>query len=63
MSFSGYRYGREGQEMTIERVLKILNGYLDQANKLKFVRKPYAWALFQTWRVVDEIEKERKEHV
>lgn len=48
--------------MTIERVLKILNGYLDQANKLKFVRKPYAWALFQTWRVVDEIEKERQNH-
>lgn len=48
--------------MTIERVLKILNGYLDQANQSKFVRKPYAWALFQTWRVVDVIEKERQNH-
>lgn len=46
--------------MTIERVLKILNGYLDQANYSKVIRKPYAWSLFQTWRVVDAIEKERE---
>ena len=47
--------------MTIERVHKIFKGYLDQALNSKFIHKPYAWALFQTWRVVDGIEKVRKD--
>lgn len=43
--------------MNSSRVKKIFEGYLGQAQKSKFILKPYSWALYHTWKVVDEIEK------
>lgn len=47
--------------MTLERVVKILRGNLLIAQKYKYIKKPFAWALYETWKEVDRIEKAREE--
>lgn len=43
--------------MTLERVIKILKGNLLIAQKNKYIRKPFAWSLYETWKEVDRFEK------
>ena len=33
----------------------------EYAEKTDYIRKPFAWAVYQTWKWVDEREKPRKE--
>lgn len=44
--------------MSFEKAIKILITKLGEARRDKTIRKPLAWALYQTWRIVDEKEKE-----
>lgn len=41
---------------TVERIFE--KNY-QTALKLEYIRKPYAWALYQTWEEVDKKEKKR----
>lgn len=45
--------------MTFEKAVKILITKLGEARRNQGIRKPLAWALYQTWRMADEKEKER----
>lgn len=46
--------------MTIRRMLNTLLENLEIAKKSSYVKKPYSWALYQTWKTVNrEEEKER----
>lgn len=42
---------------TVERIFE--KNY-QTALKLEYIRKPYAWALYQTWEEVDKKEKKRE---
>ena len=44
--------------MNFEKAIKILIVKLEEARRNKVIRKPLAWALYQTWKVVDSKEKE-----
>lgn len=48
--------------MTIRRMLNTLLENLEIAQKSHYVKKPYSWALYQTWKTIDAIEKERTEN-
>lgn len=43
--------------MTINRILNILLEKLEIAQKSPYVKKPYSWALYYTWKTVDALEK------
>ena len=45
--------------MTFEKALKILITKLGEASHNKMIRKPMAWAFYETWKVVNEKEKEQ----
>lgn len=45
--------------MTFEKALKILITKLGEARHNKMIRKPMAWAFYETWKVVNEKEKEQ----
>lgn len=40
--------------MKIETAIKYLYKQYDQAKTMDYVKKPLAWALYQTWRYVDK---------
>lgn len=42
--------------MTFEKVIKLLCDYYGRALTLDYVQKPLAWALYQTWKIVDSKE-------
>ena len=46
--------------MTEQQMLTILKNNLDRARDSKWVYKPMSWALYQTWKEVDEKERVRK---
>ena len=46
--------------MQIDKVIELLKTNYDRALSLSFVRKPLAWALYTTWKYVDQKEKARK---
>lgn len=46
--------------MTIRRMLNTLLENLEIAKKSSYVKKPYSWALYQTWKTVNAVEKERE---
>lgn len=48
--------------MTVGRMNKILMQNLLIAQKYKYIRKPFAWALYETWKEVDRIEKVREKN-
>lgn len=52
--------------MTFEKAIKILIAKLGEARRNKTIQKPLAWALYQTWKIVDEkerdIERKRKDN-
>ena len=45
--------------MNIEEALKILVPIYESAKVNPFIRKPLAYAIYLTWKVVEEIEKPR----
>lgn len=45
--------------MTFEKAVKILITKLGEARHNKMIRKPMAWAFYETWKVVNEKEKEQ----
>ncbi len=46
--------------MTLKDAIKLLEAEYDKAVKLKgYVNKPIAYALYNTWKIVDEKEKGR----
>lgn len=46
--------------MTLERALKIFYENYNKALSFDFVEKPISYALYQTWRYCDSVEKPRK---
>lgn len=49
--------------ITPSKVIDKFMENLDTAFKRNYVRKPHAWALYETWKWVDENEKERQTDV
>lgn len=45
--------------MSFEKAIKILITYMGEARRNNMIKKPLAWALYQTWKVVEVKEKER----
>lgn len=45
--------------MTLEKAVKLLEEKYEQAQKMEYVQKPLAWALFQTWKEVDSTKDEK----
>lgn len=45
--------------MTLEKAIKLLEEKYEQAQKMEYVQKPLAWALFQTWKEVDSMKDEK----
>lgn len=43
--------------MTIEHAIKYLYRQYEVAKTMEYIKKPLAWALYQTWRYVDKEEK------
>ena len=46
--------------MTLEKAVKLLEEKYDQAQKMEYVQKPLAWALYQTWKEVDSMKYEKQ---
>lgn len=46
--------------MTIQRMIDTLLENLEIAQKSSYVKKPFSWALYQTWKLIDKLEKERE---
>ena len=42
--------------MTIEKAIKYLYRQYENAKAMEYIKKPLAWALYQTWRYVDKEE-------
>lgn len=47
--------------MTIRDVIKRLHERYEMGQKRDYVLKPLSWALYQTWKDIDAIEKPRKD--
>ena len=48
--------------MTLEKAIKLLQKEYEEAKKEPFVQKPLAYALYHTWKKVDEkLNNKRKE--
>lgn len=45
--------------MTIGKIIDYFISFYYQAKDNSYIHKPYAWALYQTWKLVDEKEKGR----
>ena len=45
--------------MTLEKAVKLLEEKYEQAQKMEYVQKPLAWALYQTWKEVDSMKDEK----
>lgn len=45
--------------MTLEKAVKLLEEKYKQAQKMEYVQKPLAWALYQTWKEVDSMKDEK----
>ena len=41
--------------ITIEKAIEILKAEYERAKNMKYVQKPLAWALYHTWKKVDEM--------
>lgn len=45
------------KEYTLEVAIETLKDVYEKARKMDWVFKPVSWALYQTWRFVDQFEK------
>lgn len=43
-----------------ESVIKLIDEEYEKAKALPYIRKPMAYAVLQAWKVIYQIEKERK---
>ena len=46
--------------MELEKAIELLETKYEQANKMEYVQRPLAWALFQVWKEVDSMKDEKK---
>lgn len=46
--------------MTLDKAIELLRANYKTALNLKWVRKPLAWALYQTWHEADRQQTENK---
>lgn len=46
--------------MTLDKAIELLRANYKTALNLKWVRKPLAWALYQTWHEADKQQAESK---
>ncbi|MBQ7222380.1 MAG: hypothetical protein IJS02_02815 [Bacteroidales bacterium] len=44
----------------LEKIVRRIINYHGEAIRGTFIRKPWAWALYQTWKWMDEHEKPRE---
>lgn len=42
--------------ITLEKAIKTLEAEYERAKKIPYVQKPLAWALYHTWKKVDEMK-------
>ena len=42
--------------ITLEKAIEILKAEYERAKNMKYVQKPLAWALYYTWKKVDEMK-------
>ncbi len=47
--------------ITREQVIKQFLKYVECAEKALYIRKPFSWAAYQTWKWVNTKEKDRNE--
>ena len=40
--------------ITIDKAIEILKENFERAQKLEYVKRPLAWALYQTWKRVED---------
>jgi hypothetical protein len=53
------RLSRRRDSMTeLDKAIKFLREQYERAKRIEFIHNPLAWALYQTWRHVDEPPKE-----
>ena len=45
--------------MTLEKAVELLEEKYERAQKMEYVQKPLAWALYQTWKEVDSMKDEK----
>ena len=45
--------------MTLEQAIEMLKIEYERAQKLKYVQKPLAYALYQVWKKADKCRKEK----
>lgn len=45
--------------MTLEKAVKLLEEKYEQAQKMEYVQKPLAWALYQVWKEVNSMKDEK----
>ena len=41
--------------MTLEQAIELLRKEYERAKYIPYVKRPLAWALFQTWKKVDKM--------
>ena len=46
--------------MNLEKAIKLLESEYERAKNMEYVKKPLAWALFQTWKAVDSMKCEKQ---
>lgn len=42
--------------MTLEQAIELLRKEYERAKHIPYVKRPLAWALFQTWKKVDQMK-------
>ena len=53
---------QKSRVVTIEKAIQILTETYAEALTQKYINKPLAWSLYQTWKIVDGMEKSRNEN-
>lgn len=48
-------------KITIDKIIDKIAEFRKQALSGDYIQKPFAWALYQTWKWVDQNEKPRKD--
>lgn len=46
--------------LCFDSIIEKLHHNVLYAKKQKYIRKPYSWALYETWKLVNAIEKSRR---
>ena len=48
--------------MSLEKVIRVLTEHYEHAKENPVIHKPMAWALYQTWKQVDVLEKPKEDN-